>query len=544
MSGKGPFYITTAISYVNGSPHLGHAYEAILTDVMARFKRLDGYDVMFLTGTDEHGEKVAKTALENGMEPKEFADKNAAEFMAMTKTLGISNDDFIRTSEERHHKASQALWQKLQEAGDIYLGKYEGWYSVREEAYFTQDELTEGETEDGKSEKLSPNGTEVQWVEEESYFFKLSEYTDKLLKYYEAHPEFIQPESRRNEIISFVGQEGGLRDLSISRHKDRLSWGIPVPGDDNHVMYVWLDALTNYMTGVGYPDVAAEDFKKFWPANYHVIGKDITRFHAVYWPAFLMSAGIEIPETIFAHGFINVKGEKMSKSLGNVLSPDGLVETYGLDQIRYFLMREISHGQDGSFSHEQAVTRINADLANGIGNLAQRTLSMIYKNCDGKIPEPDEFNDDDKELLNNARHILGKYSDPNKSTIGLGIRGDSEKMEFHKILELLWNVGVSNCDGYADWQAPWSLKKTDFKRMETVLYVLAESIRGIAILVRPFMDISANKVLNQLGVPEDQRLFKHIEEEKYALKPGTKIDKPEGVFPRIVEEDDKQKAAG
>ena len=401
MADKEPFYITTAISYVNGSPHLGHAYEAILTDVMARFKRLDGYDVMFLTGTDEHGEKVAKTAEQNNMGAQEFADKNAAEFQDMTGLLNISNDDFIRTTEDRHHKAAQALWKKLQDNGDIYLGKYEGWYSIREEGYFTEDELTKIPD---TGEYLTPNGTEAKWVEEASYFFKLSEYTDKLLDYYEANPEFIQPESRRNEIISFV--KGGLNDLSISRHKDRLHWGIPVPDDEDHVMYVWLDALTNYITAIGYPDEDAESFKKYWPANYHVIGKDIIRFHAVFWPAFLMSAGLELPKTIFAHGFINVQGQKMSKSIGNVLSPIGMVGTYGLDQIRYFLMREISHGQDGNFSHEQAVTRMNADLANGIGNLAQRTLSMIYKNCDGQIPQAGKFMEDDKTLLNLVHNLI------------------------------------------------------------------------------------------------------------------------------------------
>jgi methionyl-tRNA synthetase len=394
---KTPFYITTAISYVNGAPHLGHAYEVILTDVMARFKRLDGYDVMFLTGTDEHGEKVAKTAEKNGMSPKAFADKNAGYFEEMAKTLNISNDDFIRTTEARHYEASKAIWRKLKEKGDIYLGKYEGWYSVREEAYFAEDEIRTAE--DGQ--KFSPNGTEVAWVVEPSYFFKLSEYTDKLLELYEAHPEFIQPQSRRNEIISFVKQ--GLKDLSISRHNSRLEWGIPVPDDNDHVMYVWLDALTNYITGVGYPDENSASFKKFWPADYHVIGKDIIRFHCVFWPAFLMSANLPLQKTVFAHGFINVHGEKMSKSIGNVLSPTGLVETYGLDQIRYFLMREIPHGQDGNFSHEQAVTRINADLANGLGNLAQRTLSFIYKNCEAKIPVPNKFIMQDEALLDIAR---------------------------------------------------------------------------------------------------------------------------------------------
>lgn len=524
---KKPFYITTAISYVNGSPHLGHAYEVILTDVMARFKRLDGYDVMFLTGTDEHGEKVAKTAEKNNMSPQDFADKNAAEFIQMAKFLNISNDDFIRTTEKRHYAASQALWKKLEEAGDIYLGKYEGWYSVREEAYFTDSELKEGP--DGA--KLSPNGTEVKWVKEESYFFKLSKYTDKLLAYYKSHPDFITPATRANEIISFVSQEGGLKDLSISRHKDRLTWGIPVPGDDNHVMYVWLDALTNYMTAIGYPNEDSDSFKKFWPADYHVIGKDIIRFHAVYWPAFLMSAGIEIPKKIFAHGFINVQGEKMSKSVGNVVAPAALVETYGLDNIRYFLMREIAHGQDGNFSHEQAVQRINADLANGIGNLAQRTLSMIHKNCDAAFPAPNELNADDKALLAATReNLLG------------AVRSNLDELKFHRALEEIMKA-VSMADGYVDAQAPWTLKKENPERMKTVLYVLAECIRCLGIFMQPVTPTAAAKLLDQLKAPQGERQFAHIDAQ-YALKPGTAIDKPEGVFPRIVEETEQQKAAG
>ncbi|MEZ5813506.1 MAG: methionine--tRNA ligase [Alphaproteobacteria bacterium] len=514
---KTPFYITTAISYVNGVPHLGHAYEVILTDVMARFKRLDGYDVMFLTGTDEHGEKVAKTAEQNGVSPKEFADKNAAEFIRMTETLNISNDDFIRTSEARHHEASQAIWKKLEEKGDIYLGKYEGWYSIREEAYFAEDELRE--SEDGI--KFTPNGTPAEWVEEPSYFFKLSAYTDKLLEYYEAHPEFIAPDSRRNEIISFVKQEGGLKDLSISRHKSRLKWGIPVPGDEEHVMYVWLDALTNYITGINYPDTASESFKKFWPAQYHVIGKDIIRFHCIYWPAFLMSANLDIPETVFAHGFINVQGEKMSKSVGNVLSPDGLVQTFGLDQIRYFLMREIPHGQDGNFSHEQAVTRINADLANGLGNLAQRTLSMIHKNCDGAYPQPGNYTDADKTLLEKTYGSMMEEA-----------RKAMDEFKIHRALEAIWRV-VSDANSYIDEQAPWALKKEDPARMNTVLYVLADVIRCLAISVQSVTPDSAAKMLEQLKVPENERNFEHISAD-YALKPAAAIDKPEGIFPRIM----------
>ena len=519
MSTKTPFYITTAISYVNGAPHLGHAYEVILTDVLARFKRLDGYDVMFLTGTDEHGEKIAKTAEDNGMEPKAFADKNAAMFLEMTKTLGISQDDFIRTTEERHYKAAQAMWQKLKDNGDIYMGKYEGWYSVREEAYFTEDELSTDEN----GNKFTPLGTEAEWVEEESYFFKLSEYTDRLIEYYAANVDAVQPTSRLNEIVSFLKQEGGLKDLSVSRHKSRLKWGIPVPDDEDHVMYVWLDALTNYITALGYPDENSDNFKKFWPADYHVIGKDITRFHAIYWPAFLMAANLPLPKTIWAHGFINIEGEKMSKSVGNVLSPDDLVETYGLDQIRHFLMREIPHGNDGNFAHEQAVQRINADLANGIGNLAQRTLSMIHKNCDAQIPTPQDFTEEDQELLDKAYTMLGAVSPL------------FDEMKINRALEHIWGV-VSASDAYVDAQAPWTLKKENPDRMATVLYVLAETIRCISIMIQPVVPHCAPQILDQLKIPEDQRSFEYLSA-NHALKSGTAIDKPEGVFPRIVEEE-------
>lgn len=519
MSTKTPFYITTAISYVNGAPHLGHAYEAILTDVLARFKRLDGYDVKFLTGTDEHGEKVAQTAEKNDVEPLAFANDISQGFIEMTKTLGISNDDFIRTTEDRHYKASQALWAKLNDNGDIYLDNYAGWYSVREEAYFTEDELREDEE---TGQKFTPLGTEVKWVEEPSYFFKLSKYTDRLIGYYQDNMDAVQPQARLNEIVSFLKQEGGLKDLSISRHKSRLKWGIPVPNDPDHVMYVWLDALTNYITAIGYPDETCDDFKKYWPADFHVIGKDITRFHAIYWPAFLMAAELPLPKTIFAHGFINVQGQKMSKSIGNVLSPDGLVETYGLDQIRYFLMREIPHGQDGNFSHEQAVHRINSDLANGLGNLAQRTLSMIYKNCDGKIPAPHGFTEEDQALLDKAYNMVG------------AIRPHYDAVKINRALEHIWSV-VGACDAYVDGQAPWVLKKSDTNRMETVLYVLAEAIRCLAIIVQPVVPHCAPKILDQMEIPQDRRQFANINPDD-VLVSGTEIEKPQGVFPRIVEE--------
>ncbi|HPD82462.1 MAG: methionine--tRNA ligase [Alphaproteobacteria bacterium] len=515
---KDPFYITTAISYVNGRPHLGHAYEQILTDTMARFKRLDGHEVMFLTGTDEHGQKVAKTAEKEGMEPKAFCDKISQSFRDMTDQLNISNDDFIRTTEPRHYEASQAIWNaiKTNNPDDIYLDKYAGWYSVRDEAYFADSELTEGEDTEGNKYKLAPTGAPVEWVEESSYFFRLSTYAEKLLEHYAAHPDFIAPDSRRNEIISFV--KSGLQDISISR--TNFKWGVPVPGDENHVMYVWLDALTNYITGVGYPDTQSTSYKKFWPANIHVIGKDIIRFHCIYWPAFLMAANLELPKQVFAHGFINVNGAKMSKSVGNVIAPQDLIDLYGLDATRYLLMREVPHGQDGNFSHDYAVQRINSDLANGLGNLAQRTLSMIYKNCEEKIPACGKLTDEDKKLLHHAHDLILP-----------SVREDVDKMRFNRALETIWKL-VIDANGYVDAQAPWGLKTSDPERMNTVLYVLAEVVRVLGILIQPVTPESAAKILDQLKIPEDQRDF-GFANEKYMLKSGTVIDKPEGVFPRL-----------
>lgn len=511
------FYITTAIAYVNGSPHLGHAYEQILTDVMARHKRLDGFDVKFLTGTDEHGQKVAKTAEKQGLKPIELCDKIAAEFEDMDNWLGSSKDDFIRTTEPRHYEASKAIWKAIEEntPGDIYLGKYDGWYSVRDEAFFGEDELTDGP--DGT--KLAPSGAPVEWMEEQSYFFRLSAYTQKLLDLYAANPDFIQPESRRNEIISFV--KGGLQDLSISR--TTFNWGVPVPGDEKHVMYVWLDALTNYITGVGYPKTDGGEFAKYWPADFHVIGKDIIRFHCVYWPAFLMAAKLPLPKAVFAHGFINIDGQKMSKSVGNVIAPRTLVDTLGLDATRYILMREVPHGNDGNFSHDHAVANINAHLANGLGNLCQRTLSMIAKNCEGKLPQPGELTADDKALLKLAHEDLLP-----------AMRGEFDKFQFHRGLEAIWKL-VDAGNAYIDVQAPWTLKKTDFARMETVLYVLAEVIRVLGIAVQAVVPDSAAKILDQVVVPADKRQYEHMAAAN-ALTPGTTLPVPQGVFPRIETE--------
>lgn len=512
MTDKSPFYITTAISYPNGEPHIGHAYEAIATDVLARFQRLDGREVHFLTGTDVHGQKMLQTAVKEGMHPSDLADKNSKHFRDMVELLGCSNDDFIQTNEERHYKASQAIWLKMQENGDIYKDSYAGWYSVRDEAYYQ-----EGETEvreDGV--RYGPQGTPVEWVEEESYFFRLSAYQDKLIELYESQPDFIGPNSRRNEIMSFV--KGGLKDLSISR--TTFDWGIPVPGDEKHVMYVWVDALTNYITALGYPEMDG-DMAKFWPANAHIIGKDIIRFHAVYWPAFLMSAGVPLPERVFAHGFLFNSGEKMSKSLGNVIAPKDLVDTYGLDQIRYFFLREVPFGQDGNYNHEAMVNRINADLANDIGNLAQRSLSMIFKNCDGKLPQPAAFSEDDKAILAQADAMLETC------------RKHMAKQEIHHALACVWAT-VGEANRYFASQEPWALKKTDPERMATVLYTTAEIIRQVGILAQPVMPGSSAKLLDLLVLSEDERSFANLGEAG-RLQAGRELPKPQGVFPRYVE---------
>jgi methionyl-tRNA synthetase len=512
---KKPFYITTPIYYVNDKPHLGHAYTTVACDVIARFKRLDNYDVFFLTGTDEHGQKVAKAAEDAKIDAKAFTDKVSQNFRDLVPLLNISNDDFIRTTEARHYKASQDIWKRMEKNGHIYLNKYAGWYAVRDEAYYGEDELTDGPN--GK--KIAPSGAECEWVEEESYFFDLSKWREKLLKLYENQREFIQPESRYNEVVSFV--KGDLQDLSISR--TRIKWGVPVPGNDKHVMYVWVDALTNYLTATGYPDTNAAGYKKFWPADVHVIGKDIVRFHTVYWPAFLMAAEIPVPKQVFAHGWWTIEGQKMSKSLGNVISPHDLADRYGVDQTRYFLMREVPFGNDGNFSHEQAIQRINADLANGLGNLAQRTLSFIYKNCDGKIPVPNTLTDDDKKILKQAQEETLKI-----------VRARFDGFLVSRALEDIWLL-VMAANAYIDVQAPWTLKKTDPERMKTVLFVLTEVIRCLAIMIQPVTPASAAKMLDQLNIPADKRTFEFLSE-KHAIKGGEAINQPEGVFPRIVEE--------
>ncbi len=517
MSQKNSFYITTAISYPNGEPHIGHAYEAIATDAIARFKRLDGYEVFFLTGTDEHGQKMQQTAEKQGLSASELANKLAPRFEDMVKALDCSNDDFIRTTQERHKRSVTEIWKRMEANGDIYLDKYAGWYSVRDEAYYAEDELSKN----ASGERLAPTGTPVTWMEEESYFFRLSKYEQPLLEHYRANPDFIGPKTRRNEVVSFV--EGGLQDLSMSRTS--FDWGVPVPGAPGHVMYVWVDALTNYITGAGFPDEDSPKYKQFWPADLHVVGKDIMRFHAVYWPAFLMSAGLPLPERVFGHGFLFNKGEKMSKSVGNVVDPFSMVEAYGADQVRYFFLREVPFGRDGNYSHEAIVNRINADLANDLGNLAQRSLSMVAKHCENQVPQAGDYSPEDRAMLDQVDALLGI------------VRPEIEVQALHKVLEAIWAV-VAEANRYFAGQEPWALRKSDPGRMNTVLYVTIETVRQVAILAQPFMPQSASKMLDLLGIAEDQRNFSALGEGG-RLSSGADLPAPKPVFPRYVEAEGK-----
>lgn len=508
-----PYYVTTAIAYPNGAPHVGHAYEYIATDAIARFKRLDGYDVRFLTGTDEHGQKVAETAAAAGVPTAELARRNSDVFQCMQEALNISFDRFIRTTDPDHHEASKEIWRRMEAAGDIYLATYSGWYSVRDERYFSDSET---EVVDG-TRIATETGAPVTWSEkEQTYFFRLSAYADKLLAHYDANPDFIGPDVRRNEVVSFVS--GGLADFSISR--TTFDWGVQVPEHPDHVMYVWVDALTNYLTGAGFPDTDSELFGRYWPADLHMIGKDIIRFHAVYWPAFLMSAGIELPRRVFAHGFLHHRGEKMSKSVGNTIDPVALADTFGVDQLRYFLLREVPFGQDGSYSEEAIINRINTDLANELGNLAQRSLSMIAKNLDGVMPEPGEFIDADAELLRTADALLER------------VRANFDEQAMHLALEAIWLM-LGEANKYFSAQQPWVLRKSESEadqgRFRTVLYTTCEAVRIAALLVAPVMPESAGKLLDLLGQAEDQRTFTAI---GARLTPGSVLPPPTGVFPR------------
>ena len=507
---KPKFYITTPIYYVNGAPHIGHAYTSIAADVLARFKRLDGYDVFFLTGTDEHGQKVEAAARAAGLDTQAYTDKISRDFRDMSDAMGVSYDDWIRTTEQRHKDACAALWKKIEASGDIYLGHYEGWYAVRDEAFYDESELKLNDA----GVKVAPSGAPVEWVREPSYFFKLASWQDRLLKFYEEHPEFIAPSSRKSEVLSFV--KGGLHDLSVSR--TTFNWGIPVPDAPGHVMYVWLDALTNYITAAGFPDTAAERWA-FWPADVHFVGKDIIRFHAVYWPAFLMSAGIAPPKRVSSHGWWIVDGEKMSKSLGNVVEPRALAKTFGLDQIRYFLLREKPFGADGSLNHQAIISRMNVELANDLGNLAQRSLSLIARNLDGKLPARGPATQDDTAMLDAANALPAM------------VRARMEQQTFHEALEDIWKV-IRAANSYIDRQAPWALRKTDPIRMTVVLRVLVDTIRVVATLLQPFMPESIGKMLDQLGVPTDARSFAAL---AVPLADGTVLPAPQGVFPRYVE---------
>ena len=507
---KNKFYITTPIYYVNGAPHLGHAYTSTAADVLARWHRLEGDDVFFLTGTDEHGQKVETAARAAGIAPQEFTDRVSADFEDMARTMKISNDDFIRTTSPRHKEACQEIWKTLEANGFIYLGAYEGWYAVRDEAFY--DESETALRPDGSRYALA-SGAAVEWVVEPSYFFKLSAFQDKLLSFYDENPGFIAPVAKRNEILSFV--RGGLNDLSISRTS--FSWGIPVPGDEKHVMYVWLDALVNYLTAVGYPDQSASRWK-YWPASLHLVGKEIIRFHAVYWPAFLMAAGLELPKKVFSHGWWTVEGEKMSKSLGNFIDVRPLVQEFGLDQIRYFILREVPFGNDGDFSRRSLVGRINSDLANGLGNLAQRTLSFINKNAGGAVPPKGDLQSADLELIELAQSLPEK------------MRGAMNRLAFHEALDEAWRV-IRAADSYIDAQAPWSLRKTDTTRMNSVLYTLCVVLRVLGVALQPFMPDTMDKLLDYLAVGKDRSL----QILTVPLAEGTSLPAPSGLFPRVVE---------
>ncbi|MYZ47233.1 methionine--tRNA ligase [Propylenella binzhouense] len=514
MPAKPTYYLTTPIFYPNGAPHIGHAYTALASDALARFQRLDGKDVFFLTGTDEHGLKMQQTAVKEGLTPRQLADRNSERFRELVAALGCTNDDFIRTTEERHYRACQEIWRRMEANGDIYLGKYAGWYSVRQEAFFDEGETIVGD--DGV--RREPLGSPVEWVEEESYFFRLSAYQERLLAHYEANPDFVGPRERRNEVASFV--KAGLNDLSISR--TTFDWGVPVPNDPRHVMYVWVDALTNYVTAAGFPDPEAPRWR-YWPADLHVIGKDIVRFHAVYWPAFLMSAGLPLPKRVFAHGFLFNRGEKMSKSVGNVIDPFEMIARYGLDQVRYFFLREVSFGQDGSYNHDAIVGRINADLANDLGNLAQRSLTMIGRNCGAAVPTPGPFTAADEDLLASADALLEKC------------RAAVSEQALHAALAAIWQV-VGDANRYFAGQEPWALRKSDPDRMATVLYVTAEILRTVAILAQPVLPAAAGKLLDLLAVGPDARGFASLGPAG-RIAPGTALPEPQPIFPRYVEKD-------
>ena len=483
------FYITTPIYYPSGKPHMGHAYSSIVADIFARFKRLEGYNVLFLTGTDEHGQKIQKEAEKNKKDPKLFCDELSEKFKSLTKILNLSNDDFIRTTEQRHYKSVLEIWNRLANSGDIYLDKYRGWYSVSDEAFYDEDEI---EMNEGK--KISKtSGSSVEWVEEESYFFKLSAWTDKLLEHYKKNKEFILPSSRRNEVVSFV--EKGLKDLSISRTS--FTWGIPVPKDNKHVIYVWLDALTNYISALNFPDTNDKKYKDYWPADVHIIGKDILRFHAVFWPAFLLAAKLPLPKRIFGHGWILSNEKKMSKSLGNIMDPLEIIDKYGIDQLRYYLVKEVSLGNDGSISMKNLKNCINNDLANNYGNLCQRVFSFIKKNCNNKIPKQKKIKDIDKKLLDNLQNNL-----PNLINL-------MNKQNLNEYIKTIVSFSF-DANKYFNDSEPWAVKISDPERMNTILHTIIQQIKNISILLSPIIPISTKKVLNTINFDEGKIKLENI----------------------------------
>ncbi len=515
MASAPTFYISTAISYPNGAPHIGHAYEVVAADAIARFKRLDGYDVFFQTGTDDHGLKIFQAAAKEGISALELVDRTAPRFQAMADALNCAYDRFIRTVDADHLPSTLELWRRMEANGDIYLDRYAGWYSVRDEAYYGEEETHLN----GEGVRIGPQGTPVEWTEEESYFFRLSAYQDRLIAHYEADPSFIGPDTRRNEVTSFV--KGGLQDLSISR--TTFDWGLPVPGNAKHVMYVWVDALNNYVTGCGFPNEDDPRWR-FWPADVHIIGKDIIRFHAVYWPAFLMSAGLPLPKRVFGHGFLLSKGEKMSKSLGNVVDPFDLANAYGVDQLRYFFLREVSFGQDGNYNHDAIVGRINADLANDLGNLAQRSLSMIAKNCEGRVPSQGELSEADRAMLAQVDGLV------------LKARAAIDELALHTVLAEIWAV-IAEANRYFANNEPWRLSKSDPARRDTVLYVTIETLRQVATLTQPFMPQAMAKMLDLLAIEAEARGFATLGATG-RLVAGTVLPPPSAIFPRYVEPED------
>jgi methionyl-tRNA synthetase len=509
------FYITTPIYYPSAKPHMGHAYSSIIADFFARFKKIDGFNVQFLTGTDEHGLKIQRSAEKQNIEPLEFCNQISKTFRDLSQTLNLTNTDFIRTTEERHKKTVQHLWKELEKNDDIYLSKYSGWYSVSDEAFYNEDEI---ETIDGVKRSISSKSS-VEWIEEESYFFRLSKWEKPLLEYYETHPNFIAPESRKNEVISFV--KSGLKDLSVSRKS--FSWGIKVPKNNDHVIYVWLDALTNYISALNYPNTNDELFKNFWPASIHLIGKDILRFHAVYWPAFLLAAKIELPQRVYGHGWILSGDEKMSKSKGNILDPIEIINQYGLDPLRYYLIKEVSFGNDGNISQERLEDCINSDLANNFGNLCQRVTAFATKNCDGKIPADIKFLDEDLLILNKFKDNLDNI----RSKI------DDQNINFY--IDYIVN-SLFEANKYFNDQEPWK-KKDDLTRLNTIVYTTLEIVRKISFLLYPIIPGSSQKALKIFDIEENKIKLHTITNNEYLTK-GNKLNKIDILFKKIEKNND------